>query len=279
MSAQPVSDQRIRDIILLLKARLDYLPSQHGQSYASTPGPAANGKVACGCGTLRNVKGRMEWTAGSSLCQWCKGTGFRSRLRIDGDATQDERGALFDPMTYAHDRSVKAGHVGGLRVMTDTETKAELARLAADKRAREHSKSCTCPRCRNDSYGWENAKERRDRSGSFRELELALEALRDYNPLLRGLVDATFSEGRYGEGRIAAGSSRSLLQALLFLDARMPEPIRIPQALGDRQRGETRQATVVEVYARTNSLSKTAHECRLQKRRVKELLKREGVEF
>ena len=264
--------ERVKQIVLLLQHRLDYLPvSGLGMSFPSQPGAVPSHKVACGSARLE----RGEWRC-SPNCRWCDGTGFRRRLVIDGDATQDERGAIFDEYTYAYDRVDKASSRAGLRVMERWEVDRELARLRADARARAgvHLKT--------DAYGWERAREKRDRSGSFRELDHALNTLSVHSPMLRALLDNVF-RGVYGEvregvpPRIPAGAGRAYWQALLFLEARMPSRIRVPQHLVDTERGRARNESIVDTYRRTNSISKTAFVCGKRKARVKQVLRDAGL--
>lgn len=270
--------ERLRRIVLLLQHRLDYLDGaiRIAQSFPSKPGAVPSHKVACGSARLE----AGAWKC-SPNCAWCNGTGFRRRLVIDGDATSDERGAIFDEYTYAYDRADKAGESSQLRVMEAWEVDRELARLRADKRARAgvHLKT--------DAYGWEKARERRDRSGSFRELDRALDALSIQHPGLSALLVNIF-RGVYGPTSkredsvggspfIPVGAGRAYWQALCFIEARMPDTIRVPQHLSDADSGLRRRERVTETYRRTNSISKTAHSHGMRKARVKEILRDAGL--
>ena len=267
--------ERVKQIVLLLEHRLDYLDGaiRVAQSFPSKPGAQPTHRVACGCGhlVLRTPKGRETpvWTwERASDCLLCGPDGFRNRMVIDGDAQQDERGAIFDSYTYAHDRSTKAGQEGTLRVMTREETDRELAQLRSNVRARAGM--------RPDAYGWERARERRDRSGSFRELDAALDALGIRSPALAALVANVF-KGVYGEGRIPKGASTAYKEALLFIEARMPDPIRVPQYLQDAENGKDRREKVTDTYKRTNSISKTAFSHGMGKARVRVILRDAGL--
>lgn len=186
------------------------------------------------------------------------------------EAYRDDRGAIFDPYTYGDDRSTKAGQTGTLRSMTREETDRELAQLRANVRARAgvHLKT--------DAYGWEKARERRDKSGSFRELDHALNTLSVANPMLRSLLDNVF-RGVYGPGRIPKGAGEAYWQALLFLEARMPDPVRVPQFLEDTEREKDGKRGIIDTYTRTGSIRKATFASGKNKARVKQVLRDAGL--
>jgi hypothetical protein len=233
--------------------------------------------VACGCGRIAYVDGKPEWRP-NTFCLLCTGSGWRRRIaKLDGDeehATHDERGALHDPYTYGYDRTDKAGAKEGatpLRSMDRGELEHELARLRANVQARAGV-------IRNEAFGWERAHDARDRQGSYAALDRCLQALRDADEAAYLLIVRAYCEQRYGAKPLLTSRARErVAYGLAFIEARMPDRIRVPQHLADKANGEARESAVVMVFKRTNSLGATAHECGLRKARVRVLLRRAGL--
>lgn len=141
--------ERVR---ILLRTRNDAYPSPRSLSIPSTPsGPAPGKQIRC---EVCAGRGRIRST---TVCPACNGRGKLA----------------FDPYTgrVSDERDRKPAPMAPERVESEIQRLSTSLRLSAGE---------IDP---NESYGWERAVERRNRQGSYRELERALERLRDYDPM------------------------------------------------------------------------------------------------
>lgn len=197
----PAEQRRIDRVRILLETRNDYLPGPPG-SRIRKPGVPQDGssRVPCECRT-----GRVKTSSGSRLCLVCDGRRWR---RKQGD----------EPLWDEYLERRLGDDVRPERSMEGFEIDNELERLRSDARIRE---SRIDPK---EKYGWERGRERRDRSGSYRELELVLEKMAQEWPEGRTLVARVYESGMLD-------SNTGLLQrfALFWIERNMPKVIRIPR--------------------------------------------------
>lgn len=279
-----IAPTRKERILLLVGARsFEHLPQPKTLSLASKPGPAASDRVPCSCASLRVViyrdseccepgcrkphshlrqKQRYELT-GNRRCDVCRGDGWRPRLRaLDGVATADERNTVFDEYTYGHSHAIATKRARDFgeqpkSTMSERELGLALDRLAAQWPAlRDPDQEQRFKE--SESYGWERARARHFASGSFLELERALDELRLHDEVLHRRFLRNPDTG----------------QALDFLEECMPDPVRVPQHLLDQDRSQRRKQTVAELAAEGRTPRQISRELQIDLRKVKSVMSR-----
>lgn len=231
---------RIRAIALLLRHRDDPYPGPRNLHLASQPGPAPSGRVPCSCGRQVDARHGQDWR-GAFDCPLCEGSGFRNRhavLDVPGEDS-DAKGHVYDPMTYGADRSGK------------------LKPQVAAKRDEEPE----------ERFPWER------RHRVFKQLERALEALRDSHEPRWRLLLAADCEGRYGfdetgEPNLGFKAGMERWAALSFVERRMPRPLKLPAQIQERFEADERTRAVLREREKGKSLSAIGRESGRSRRAV-----------
>jgi DNA-binding NarL/FixJ family response regulator len=165
-----------------------------------------------------------------------------------------------DRYTHGQDEAMKAKKVRELGVTRQTMSERELGqaldRLAAQwpsLRSEEEEQRFR----EKDAYGWELA---RSKQGSQAALTRALDELRIWSE------DASRALTRGEPGSLVAA-------ALYFLEARMPEPILIPQSVADTENSNQRSATIHSLSAAGKRPRQISRELGIDLRKVKAALR------
>lgn len=232
--------ERVR---ILLQTRDDDYPSPRSLSVPSTPsGPGRgpdNAPVTRKCPGCNGTGKIRRWRQ----CPVCEG-----RKRIEWDSY--------------------VGRVAGSEErrpapMSPEQREAELARLGTSLRL---SEGRVDP---DESYGWERALQRRNRTGSYRELEQALQVLRAKDP--RGL---DFLLWIYGSGLNVELSDASKLveeRYIGLLAQRMPARIKLPYHLA-RDLAERKERLVLALSRDNVAIDEIAEAALLSARSVQRIL-------
>lgn len=204
--------ERVR---ILLRTRNDPYPSPRSLSIPSTPsGPAPSRKRRC---PTCDGRGRIRTTTVCPVCDGLKSIALDSYTgRVSGAETKNP-----EPMSPER-------------------VEAELGRLRTSLRLSEGEIDP------NEAYGWERAVERRDRQGSYRELELALQALRAVDP--RGLDFLLWIYGTGLDVELTAGARKVEERYIAALARVMPSKIRLPHHLA-RELAERKEELVLALNA------------------------------
>lgn len=228
--------ERIR---VLLRTRNDAFPTVRAKAIPyTTAGPAPGRKRRCpGCeGT-----GKVRLTQQCPVCEGVKTIqtdGYVGRVSSKDDKTPD--------------------------TMTPEATDAEISRL---KTSIALSEGRADP---NEKYGWERARERQYASGSYRELELALEVLRDREPLVW-----EFLMWIYGPLEVEMDRYSTVREdfAIGQLSKLMPRQINIPKPHREQMKAERMEKARVMLKAGA-TIEEIAWEVMAPERLVQDLLKK-----
>lgn len=193
--------ERIR---ILLRTRNDAFPTVRAKAIPyTTAGPAPGRKRRCpSCeGT-----GKVRLTQQCPVCEGVK------TIQVDGYVGR---------VSSKDDKKVSS--------MTPEATDAEISRLKTSLALTEGKSDP------NESYAWEKARERQYRSGSYRELELALENLRGSEPLVW-----EFLMWIYGELEVEMDRYSTVREdfAIGQLSKLMPKQINIPKLYREQIKAE-----------------------------------------
>jgi hypothetical protein len=226
---------RVNRIRVLLATRNDYLIEPHRSEEQRQLTPSKF--VPC-AGLGHSGKG----------CSNCGGSGTRRR-RAD------------DPGWDAYTRTwlATSEQPEDPRYMTPQELDAAIEHLerdAAEREGREDEELAA-----KDELWWERARNQRDRSGSYNDLERVLEQLYSGDVQFLELYQA-------GLVRRTPAAERREHRLLLDIEQRMPRRIMVPQWAYDRERDK------LALYIRTLSdwkVSDIAREVGISQRRVKQL--------
>lgn len=156
-------------IRVLLQSRLDYLPAPRGMRVfeSSLPGVSPGKYHPCencrGMGRLKNKAGRLF------RCLVCGGSGWRKRKK--GEPVYDG---------YTRQKISTYDSPGKFSTMSNKSLDSEIQRLAIFESLRSGESLGEISQFRN--------VEKRNASGSYKELEIALAWLADYHPNLSRLL-------------------------------------------------------------------------------------------
>lgn len=234
----PKTERRVERIRVLLRTRNDYLPQPKTTELSSMPGPAPGRLTKC----LDCRSGRTKY---GTECPVCHGEGWVPRRA--GDIAYDD---------YTRERVVSEEDAKP-RTMTMAELSVSISRLEAEELARQG-------RYEGEQFGWERARVARDRTGSYVELERALEEL----PQGSGRFLTLYYEG------VICGPTADEVEAILVRDIerRMPRNIRIPDWAYDEE--TMRLVAQVKEMGKHLDAGEIGYRLGMSTRRVKELLGR-----
>lgn len=233
---------------VLLSTRNDYLPQPRSLELPSESGVAGGRRVPCECRTGRVRRGKTVL-----LCLVCNGTAWR--LRRPGEPEWDE---------YIGAR-VGGAETKTLRSMTPRELDESITRLRRNEATREGRVAA------DDLIGWERGRRARDASGSYAELERALELLRDRSYALHRLLDLIYGAGVALEMSEAMARREEL--AIRWLANTMRGAVRIPAWAWEAET-EKLVDEVKRLGVEGLKVSEIASELGMSQRRVKQLLGR-----
>src|SRR6266404_374399 len=160
-------------------------------------------------------------------CETCHGSGTVSPTHLEeialADALPDD-GQLRDPYAVndrvtAFAATAKLGHVA--------ERDAEIDRAKKLGRERPASELDAVQQANADPYIWERERDARRKRFDYAPLTAALELLRDRDPAACALLHAAYV---YGWSEPSTTMEALVERALIFIDERMPDPIRAPGA-------------------------------------------------
>lgn len=195
--------RRLENVRILLRTLNDIYPGPSTLKQTPQAGVAPGRRVPCRLCNPSSVKPRPTIAS----CPGCDGDGWRKRRK--GDQAWDE----YTGLPVATDAEPKKAEP-----MSPARLEAELARVHHDLILRE---GLVDP---NEAYGWEKAREVRDREASYRELERALDVMQVEWPTGRSAV----TWGYFGIGTL----SRDVDELVVgWISDRMPGKIRIPSRL------------------------------------------------
>lgn len=210
---------RRAQIIVLLETRDDHLPQPVRRDHSSAgfvhepqtrtcPDCLANGRVMFGC----------ETCGGDGEVIDIKNVALPDALPDDG-ASKDPY-ATEKPQPYGldatrHDRSYARN--------------AELQRLQQQTRTFKTAKDELADANRHP-YGWEIMRDRKWRDYDYAALDIALELLRDHDQGAYHMLHAVYV---YGWLETSAAMEHAVERGLVFVDGRMPTPIRAPGVAAD----------------------------------------------
>jgi hypothetical protein len=235
---------RMARVRVLLATRNEYVPAP-GSSTRSESGIAASDFVPCpDCeGTGRTHRGRRP-------CLVCDGAGRRRRV---GDE---------QPWDFYTGAPV-VQHTPALRSMTQHELDVSIARIDALFAEREGVID-------HERFGWERARQQRDRSGSYRKLERLLEQLRDVDERFVRVLSLVHDHGvRDPDGAEEA--------AVRWLAERMPRAIGVPDWVLEEEDAEV-EREVLSHHGKGLRPSDIAELVGVSRHRVDRILSRAKVE-
>ncbi len=230
-------EERVR---ILLRTRNDDYPSPRAMSIPSTPsGPGGGRKRKCpGCDGSGKVRQ-------SQLCPVCEG---QRKIEVD---------------SYV-------GRVSGADTrrpepMSPAQIEAELERLALqlDRTGRIDPQ---------ETFGWERAIQRRDRAGSYRELEHILAALRQVRPAAFDFLLWIYGTGLDVE--LTAAAKRTEEELVAAIAKLMPSKIKLPHHLA-RELAERKEDVVLRLSRDGVDIEEIAEAALLSVRTVQKLLSTE----
>ncbi len=236
----PELEEKVRRVKLLLRGLDDYVPSPPTQRLASSPGRSASRRVPCGfCLRTGSVDGRS--------CPVCDGFGWRPRRA--GDDGWDE---------YTETKIVPEGKGSMPSYVMD----AEIARLQAEEKTRAGEID-------HESYGWERARARQERLGSFREVRRLLERLgQGFDPLAYRAV-----RQKYVLDFPVRGIDEEHAERGVEWIAMQMKHVRVPP-WEENAEAQRKERTVRELVAQGWKVSRIARELRLSKEKVKRMIKK-----
>lgn len=235
----PELQEKVRRVKLLLRGLDDYVPSPPSQRLASRPGKSASRRVPCTfCLRSGSVDGRT--------CPVCDG--HKWRLSRAGDEKWDE---------YTETKIVPEGKGSMPSYVMD----AEIARLEAEEATR-------AGKIDHESYGWERARARQERLGSFREVRLHLQRLGRDHPDLHTAV-----RQKYVLDFPVHGIDHDMAELGVALIANRMKHVRVPP-WEENAEAQRKERTVRELVAQGWNASRIARELRLSKEKVKRMIKK-----
>lgn len=264
-----MSDRRAA-IIRLLETRDDHLPTPTRREH-STPG-FVNEERSRSCPDC-DANGRVM-----KSCETCGGSGTVSGQRLARIAIPDalpDDGEPRDP--YAVDKVVPYG-LDPTRHDRVRERDAEIDRLVAQVREPWKSPEDELAEANAHPEGWEIARRRLYASFDYAALDRALELLRQVDD---GAYKALHSVFVYRWSDPSAGFQSACERGLMFLDQRLPDPLRAPSdepaakgVIGKLERGagdalrQERNARILELAAGGLKPAEIAAECKVSIRTV-----------
>lgn len=214
------TERRKQNVRILLQTLNDIYPGPSSvRTDSGTSGPAPGRRVPCGyCHRTGTVYKATERRL--SPCPVCDGAKWRPRR--PGEPEWDE---YTNTLVATSEQPKKA------EPMSPERLEAELARV-------EHSLILSSGEVDpNEAYGWEKAREARDKGASYQELERVL-----------GIMQMEFPEGRsavnsaYLTDGIGSTLSQDLDDALIgWIADRMRGRIRVPKRFYEEQLAERRE--------------------------------------
>lgn len=202
-------NQRSRNEIIrvLLRTRLEYLPGVQGMRLGAIPGEAPGNEVPCEvCHKHGKVKRKRNGWESFSYCPTCKGSGWRKASR--GEQT-------YDPYTREKVTSYESPNPPS---MTSKQLDSSLERLRNDSAARAG--------VTRSEGRLEKARTRRDATGSYADLEKALEWLRGSYPELSRLLVMIYDSGL--SPRLSERDRFNESIAVNLLSHRLPKRLWLP---------------------------------------------------
>lgn len=212
-----MTDERRNAIIRLLETSNEGLPEPTRREHSASgfvnevrprtcPDCIANGRVM-------------------KTCETCHGSGTVSPIHLDQVALTDalpDDGQLRDPYAVndrvtAFSDTAKRGHVAERDAAIDRAKKLGRDRPASELDAVKEANA--------EPYLWERERDARRKRFDYDALAAALELLRDRDPAACALLHAAYV---YGWSEPSTTMEAHVERALIFIDERMPDPIRAP---------------------------------------------------
>lgn len=225
---------------VLLTSRHDYLPDPRGIELASQSGAAPGRRVPC---TRCARRGRFF----GQVCLLCDGTGWRLR-RADDDAWDEYTGTKIGDAESV------------ISSMDPWQLQRELERLAREEASRDGDFT-------EERYGWEEARERRDKTASYGELERALEKLRDRHPGAWEFITTVYDPA----GVTSTSSRETEREVVRWIALEMRGAVRVPRWAYEAELEEI-AGDVRRLQAEGYDEREIATELGLSRRRVRSLL-------
>lgn len=213
-----MTDDRRNKIIRLLETMNEGLPEPQTRREQSIAGFSNEARSRTCPDCIAN--GRVMKT-----CETCRGSGTVSPTHLEeialADALPDD-GQLRDPYAVndrvtAFAATAKLGHVA--------ERDAEIDRAKKLGRERPASEFDAVQQANAEPYLWERERDARRKRFDYSALTAALELLRDRNPAACALLHAAYV---YGWSEPSTTMEALVEIGLIFIDERMPDPIRAP---------------------------------------------------
>lgn len=246
--------ERCRRTRLLLATADDPYPRPRdslGSLEGRVDGPAPGRRVPCGiCLRTGHVAGAR------TLCPGCGGSGWRRRAK--GEDAWDE----YTGEPVAGDGSSRA-HKVPFRLEDDYRKLGEqLDRVNRSIAEREGIFT--------DAYAWERARVVWDRLGSYRELRVALTALKDAWPTGYSVIRAVWIMDL--PVKMIGSAHRVEDEAVSWIAVKMPDEIRVPPWLLEDAKAH-RVKTVADYVSEGKTAGEIARVLNVSKKKVQRLMK------